>query len=536
MTPDLRAKLVDPAAKEAPLFVEVVFVDAMVDRLEELRRRVDVAFGPVPRKTADGTPAKTPDGRILFTEGAAVEGAIGNVVTMRFDRPEDVERFSLEADVLSVRLPRVGIESALPLFAEQKPSAASQLLKTSGVESLQKLGYAGQGVRVIVVGTDFTGAEKLIGATLPRKTRILDLTTELNPEILPLPADASRAAASIAVARAVAVSAPDAELILVRINPQSFFQLAGLVRVARGDTAYSTAMRSRLIDLSKQLDLLTKRKEGVVEDYRRAFEDLADDEPAKLRRARAKAALDAILAEQQTLTRKIERFNAFQRQVTGSLTGARVIVNPLVWESGYPLDALSDLSRALERYVAPTPSRTIRPATGPNAVPRPPIVWVQAASPSVGAVWGGPFRDVDRNGTMEFALPTQPIPPGNWSHELNFLGVRGPTGEVAPDLPAGARVRFTMQWREPRDPPCPAWTSPPTRWCCACSASSIRLARNGPATRWAKTRTPPAGRTRSTARPTPSSTSRSSSSRSPRLGGSPSSSRWATNRKRSCRR
>jgi hypothetical protein len=43
---------------------------------------------------------------------------------------------------------------------------------------------------------------------------------------------------------------------------------------------------------------------------------------------------------------------------------------------------------------------------------------------------------------------------------MNFLGFRSPSGETVPDLPGGAKLRFTMQWREPLDPNVPSVDRP----------------------------------------------------------------------------
>jgi hypothetical protein len=357
-------------------------------------------------------------------------------------------------------LPRQGIETVLPLLQDQKPVQPNTLLKATGVETLQRLGYTGFGVKVVVIGSDFSGADKLIGTTLPKRTRILDLTTELNSTILPSPGDPSRSEASIAVARSVAMTAPDAELILVRIDTGSFFQLPSIVRLARGEITYSTAMRSRLFDLSAQSADLTKRKQAALAEYRLAFEDLADDEVTRARRLRARANLNALVAQQAEFVQRLERFNSFQKLVLASLSGARVIVNPLVWESGYPLDALSDLSRTLDRIATPPPTRSVRPATGSYALPKSPIVWVQAASPSGPAVWGGTFVDQNHNGTMEFAPASSPLPPGSWTPEMNFMAFQTPSGSTSNDLPAGTKIRFVIQWREPLDPKLPGLDLP----------------------------------------------------------------------------
>ncbi|MBA4187430.1 MAG: hypothetical protein C0467_05360 [Planctomycetaceae bacterium] len=460
MPPDLRAILADPAQKEIPLRVIVLFAEPIDSKLEELRSKLTSGFSPTVKRDADGNPLKGSDGLPALTEGAALDGAAGNLASIRFDRPADVERFAQQADVLSVRLPRQASETISPIPAPGKPASAGSVLTASGVEAMHRLGYTGDGVKVLVIGSDFSGAEKLIGKGLPKKTRILDLTTELNPDILPSPVDPNRAGLGTSAALALAVAAPDAELVLVRVDPGAIFQLFGIVRVVRKEATFSDALRSRLVDISNKTAELTRRKEIVVTEYRLAFDDLADDEPTKARRVRAKIALDAVLADQVALTQRIERFNVFQKSVLSALVGTRVIVNTLEWESGYPLDALSQLSRTLEQLAVPLPPRIVKNAGDLLAAPPPPLVWVQAASAAGAAVWGGPFLDPNTDGAMEFASPNQPLPPMNWSADMNFLGFQSATGETTGDLPAGARLRITIQWREPTDPNFPSVDRP----------------------------------------------------------------------------
>ena len=51
------------------------------------------------------------------------------------------------------------------------------------------------------------------------------------------------------------------------------------------------------------------------------------------------------------------------------INNARVVVNTLVWESGYPLDAMSGLSQLLERLAAPPPRVTRRPTATLKTLP-----------------------------------------------------------------------------------------------------------------------------------------------------------------------
>ncbi len=460
MTPELRAVVADPARKETPLRVMALFTDPVEERSEALRSQLAIRFPPTAKLDAAGNPVRGPDGSPALTEGASLEGFLGNMATIRFDRPADVERLASDPNVLTLGLPREAAETVTTIPAPGRPAAAEEVLKASGLEALHRRGYTGAGVKVVVVGSDFSGASDLIGTVLPKKTRILDLTPELSDEIQPAPSDPRRAGNGTAVARAVARAAPQAELVLVRIDPGAHFQLSGLLELIGGQSSYSPALRSRLGEIARKTTEVNRRKTEAVTEYRQAFEDLADDEPTRLRRERAKKQLDAVIAEQAELARRAERLTAYQKAVVEGLRGARVVVNTLGWESGYPLDALSSLSRRLDKLTAPQPPRVTRPVPKPANTTQPPIVWVQAASAAGPAVWGGPFLDANRDGTMEFAPADVPLPAPNWSNDMNFLGLRSATGETRAELPAGTRMRFTMQWREPLDPNFPSVDRP----------------------------------------------------------------------------
>src|SRR5262249_46769161 len=134
-----------------------------------------------------------------------------------------------------------------------------------------------------------------------------------------------------------------------------------------------------------------------------------------------------------------------------SLKGIEIVSSTLVWDSGHPVDGTSFLSRYLEDDL----SRT--------------VMWLQTAGSTRGQAWVGPYRDADNNGFMEFAAPGEPrrdgffweevlavvdsvaaplLPPQSprWTNELNFLAWQPFKGEQKIELPAGARVRITMQW------------------------------------------------------------------------------------------
>jgi hypothetical protein len=224
-----------------------------------------------------------------------------------------------------------------------------------------------------------------------------------------------------------------------------------VARFARGENGYSEAMASRVNELAVQADQVRDRKAQAAEEYRRAFANLSDDDDARQRREKAKQALDQAIAQEQQVIDRINRFTALQQSLA-ALLGTRVIVNTLTWESGYPIDGLSELSRTIDRWFVP-PQALGRVRSATRRDPRDQVpVWVQAASASGASVWGGPFRDENDNGVMEFVPAAHPVAVENWTRELNFLGVRDPTGTTTPDLAAGSRVRLVAQWREPFTP------------------------------------------------------------------------------------
>jgi hypothetical protein len=272
---------------------------------------------------------------------------------------------------------------------------------------------------------------------------VIDLTAELNPDLLPNPADPNRPGVGTVAAMAASSTAPAAELVLVRVDPTAFHQLLTVARAASGDPSYSEAMQSRSQELILRAESLSVRRTVVTAQYQRAFSTLSDAPAAAKARQEARAALDQLVADEREYNAAVERFSALKAAVD-SLRGTAVVVNTLVWDTGFPQDGLSALSRLLEERFLPRPARSAL-----HAEPSVPI-WVQAASTAVGQVWAGPMRDADDNGALEFAPPDAALPKGRWTRELNFLGFEPAGGQTAATLPAGLKLRFTVQWREPR--------------------------------------------------------------------------------------
>jgi hypothetical protein len=412
---DLRAKLLEADTKDKPLRVELVF-GAPVDA-EGLR------------------------GRLGRYAGASLDGVVGNVANVRFPRGSYVEQVALEPGVLCVRLPRNAHETAMRVAG--KGTAPADAVTAARLDALHKLGYTGSGSKVVLIGSDFTGYEKL-----PKRATLLDLTTELLPDLQPAPSDPLRAGTGTAAARALLAAAPDVELVLVRIDPGCFFHLPAVLKLTRGELEFTDALRERLGEIADRSSALDRARRDAISAYKAAFADLSDNQVAIELRKRAKADLDAVLKTEDDLAELVKRFNDYKKVLVEAPKGARVVVNTLEWETGYPLDALNDFASTIEKLSANPPVALTRP----NSKPRTPLVWVQAASNAGASVWSGPFRDHSGDGLLDFAPHGTVLPEGAWSPKLNFLGVRGSDGGAVETLAKGAKLRLTVQWREPADP------------------------------------------------------------------------------------
>jgi len=435
-TPEVLAIAADPARQELPLVVEVV-LDEDADLISREAR-----------------------GRLRTTgAGATLEGFAGTIATLRLPKAKLLDRLSLSPLVQAVRMPRASAEAARPALASDpialKPS---DVVRAANLDALHSLGYRGDGLRAVVIASAFDGLE-LVKEDKPRYAGfiavranglpaawLLDFTGEASPTITSKPIDADRPGYGTQSAVALSAAAPGADILLVRVDPTAFHQIFDIAKAVVGLAGYTAALQSRLEDSGVNSDLLLARRRQVVDEYRKAFTNLSDDEIPRKRRSDAAAAMSKLQADEAVFKYQVDRFVAMKSGLD-SLKGSRVVVNTLVWESGYPNDGLSSLSRLIDdRYTTSASKSAIKPDKNP-----PPPVWVQASSIAVGQVWNGTFRDADNNRIMEFTPTTTPVPANRWSRELNFLSYTTSDGKVAATIPTGTRVRISMQWREPHN-------------------------------------------------------------------------------------
>jgi hypothetical protein len=436
ITPDLRERLANPG--EAPFRIEAIIARPLAD-------------------TEDG-------GRALIASvpGVAVEGRFGPFVTALVPAAA-VDLIAQLPPVVAVRLPRSG-QPGPPPFARPAGSDPTAALQATRTDQMHGLGIRGQGVRLAVINGDFTGAVEQIGKGLPARTRLIDLTAERNHDLRPNPQPGTGSGTRCALAAALA--APGAELVLIRIDPAATHQLLFVTRLIAGEAPLSDSLGRRAEEMLREADEqrqkrseLTARRRKLFEEFTSEERPLGEDElteeerrlPPEQRkqvtpRSRWEQRRDQLLREEEALaaaekqlTLRLRRLEALRADLA-SLRGVGVVASPLVWNDGYPLDGLDALSRYLQFPPDLLPGR-----------PRPMPLWFQAAGDSRGQTWGGLFRDADNNGVLEFLLPGAELKPDQWTPELNFLRFAPFAGEPSADLPAGAKVRLTIQWAEPHD-------------------------------------------------------------------------------------
>jgi hypothetical protein len=436
LTADLRAKLAGADAA-TPLRLEVILALAPDDSDRTWRREL---FAAVP--------------------GIVIEGRVGPLVTVKVlpeqvrGKPDAPGGLAALPIVSTIRLPRGGQPRSIGAAAEKLDGGKA--LADSGLLRLHKAKLKGDGVTVAIIDGDFRGWESLVGKGLPAHTRHFDLTAERNDHLKP---DAPPAGAGLGhgteVARAAALAAPGADLVLVRIDPEAPYQMLTVARALNGEqhrslnlarradeldmmridlaTRRAVLLKTRAAQMEKAPDvsqkpILLKKKEkmALTADEEDQLKDIEEFETYRKEQAK----LDADDREYQERTRRLLRIEEELRE----LCRVRVVASGLVWNEGMPVDG----GGALSRYFDDEPFKK--------------AVWFQAVGDTHGQAWAGLFRDRDGDGVMEFLPAGTHLPQGRWSPSLAFLSWQPAAGPAVGDIPAGTQLRLSVQWREPHDP------------------------------------------------------------------------------------
>jgi hypothetical protein len=410
--PELRELLKDAAKKTQPMRLEVLL-------------------------------AQTPDAedrtwRSALTTGTdmQIEGRLGSLVTV-LGPLGDATKLAARPEVVGVRLPRLGRSRYQTLNPDDKPPSAMQI---TGLVQLHDKGHRGKGARVAVIDSDFRGWEKsVLDGKLPAKTRLLDITRERNRTFEPDPYPNDAAVVGFGTRNAIntARAAPEAELILIRIDAAAPYMLQNVASAINCDSYHSMGLDQRHRDLEVDRQQLANRFDALMRDRRQVLDNYSEDFGKDVESKKARDTYQANLKQYEDDDRAFDKRVAIMlkyRQDLDDLKKVRIVSSGLIWNDGHPVDGAS----ALSRYFDDQPFKA--------------GLWFQATGDTRGQAWSGLFRDTDGNGVMEFAPADARLPKGAWTNELNFLGWQtGKEGESL-DLPANAKLRFSLQWREAHDP------------------------------------------------------------------------------------
>ncbi len=411
-------------------------------------RRLDVILDHTPTPSERAWRADLIDA----ANGLVIEGRIGPLVTVRAN-PKAALALAELPIVSTVRLSR-----PLPPPARMPVAGADdrEARRAAGLDQLHSLGHQGQGIRVAVIDTDFRGYEKLLGKQLPAATRYVDLAAERNADLQPDPfaGDSNEIGHGTESALAVLAAAPQVDLTLVRVDSAAPHQLQEVARYLHGDDFRSESSLQRTEELTQAKNTIAERRAKLQEERKIVLDKFTDTSERELLKKRPK---DKLTPEERELLQDIDRHDAYFKAAADldrdektlrdrtrrfldlqaalrALQDINVVSSSLVWNEGLPLGSDSSLSRYFEE----------RPFHS--------ALWFQSAGNTHGQVWSGLFRDDDGNGVMEFAPAGDKLPSERWSTELNFLGWQPAGKSTVPDLPAKARARLTIQWREAHAP------------------------------------------------------------------------------------
>src|SRR5262249_41523874 len=138
--------------------------------------------------------------------------------------------------VSTVRLPTSGAPGPRPTIDAKGRNRDA--VADSGMARLHSLGHRGQGVRVGLIAGDFRGWGGMGKAKqLPPGTKMLDLTRQRATTIEPedYPKDEIQLGAGTQAAMALALAAPQGNLLLIRIDPAAPHMLLEIVRYINGE-------------------------------------------------------------------------------------------------------------------------------------------------------------------------------------------------------------------------------------------------------------------------------------------------------------
>ncbi len=326
--------------------------------------------------------------------------------------------------VSTVRLPQAARDFTGPVkyVSLNQPSTPQ--------ESMEAWVRRGPGSKAVVVAHDFRGYKAKIGDGLPAKTHFVDLTIELSTELLPQEGSGEEGIGSgTQMALELMKSAPVEEVVLVRIDTASPFQLKELAEALDSGLYHSFALYFRKEELRRESARLESERTEIRVLRRLSLDNFGIDDSAKEARERYRERqrqFDESAVKHGELDRRMLEFMKAVR----ALQGAQTVIIGLNWTDGHP-----DLSGS------PPTLRLLKSTVKSSSAS-----WIQAVPQRTHQVWTGLFRDQNQDGVMEFAAESTA------RNDLNFLRWQPKEGASQATLPAGSVLQVMLQWQEAHDP------------------------------------------------------------------------------------
>ncbi|MEZ6142018.1 MAG: hypothetical protein R3B84_15740 [Zavarzinella sp.] len=451
-TPGLRRFMADPERMEQPLRLELILSAAPEARsvtwrepFEATGAVIEGQFGPIVS---------------VYLKSSAMLGkisALQSVITVRLPRTPDIDRIPMpepkepKPDLSEIKLPISNQQLRQATDTIQLPLTAPDAdpLKTMGLTKLHQFGARGARQKVVIIDSDFSGWEDHLppDPKKPNQYTLIDLTAARNRNVEPdpMPGELGRGAHC---AKIVHLTAPDSDILMIRVAPDSAYQVSDIINFIRGTSLSMNAIKVRRDEIAFDTNALRNRRAAAIVEYNQAFADFSADAAAEKRRRDAQAAFIPLREDEEKLLARIKRLDLLEQNLIG-IYGANVVLNLIHWNHGYGLDGANPFTRALDNWLVPVASFGRTRQLVRREMPPPPV-WIQAAGDNRGQSWVGRFIDRDDNGVMEFAGNDQLLANDRWSRELNFLAIdQGMSKQFL--LPAGTKVRISLQWREPHD-------------------------------------------------------------------------------------
>src|SRR5262249_1380538 len=128
---------------------------------------------------------------------------------------------------------------------------------------------------------------QFLGTRLPPNTRYVDLTAECDPNLLPKKSSGEDSALGRGThcALALTLAAPRAEVTLIRIDPETPFQLQEVARFINGERFRSDSLELRRQEVINERDRLDRVREQLLQERKRVLDNFGQDKASVERRA-----------------------------------------------------------------------------------------------------------------------------------------------------------------------------------------------------------------------------------------------------------